>query len=1217
MYRDHRILGWGSAGLDLEAFLRVQQSLFELAPDARYRTDHLRFCTGGLLRLTTLAGTRDGGAFETPMSIVHAVDREGRVTRADNYDIDDRDRALARFAELARGADAPERFANAATAAFRLLIESVIAHDWARYAQLLADDFRMSDRRRVVQLEMDRTGLIAFAREIADGRAIRARSEIVATRGERLALTCSTVEFSDADVGPSEVVFLLLTQVDERGTIVTAVRWDPEDLDAARAELDTRYEAGEATAHWPSWDVMRRFVRAIAHRDFAAVAALCGESMVEYDHRSLAVLGTTRGGEAWAQNFRVLADLSADTAYRVDHFRAGARGFHGHGGWHGTRAGGAYEIPLSAVIELDDRGRIVRADIYDDDGIDEALARFAELSRDTRTPERFTNAVTRLAERFVRVTDARDWQGLENLFAPDLRFDDRRPLLRMELPKEGFLVQFRVLFDVPNAHWTATTLATRGERLAFFRLTLHGDVGDDGGPLEIEHLWIGGVDDDGRCDAIVLFEPGDLDVAYVELDARYVAREGSRYPHLTAIIGEPNRPFVDRDWDAFSAAHAPDFVLHDHRLLGWGTLRGVAAWMRTQQVLAELAPDTRARVNHLAIAEHGVLRWLLVFGTRDGGAFDFEFLRVDEIDASGRIRRIDLFDTGEVDAALARFAELAASGAAPAGSLMTPTAATVAFEQLMRHFDTPGDWDAVRAACSNGFLWEDRRPIVGMSGDVELMIASARERVASGARHERREIIGTAGDRVAISRILWAGGPADGRFEVEFLAVFEIDADGLCCALIFFEADDLRGAQREAWARWAAVDPTVAKITKYAGAVVDAWNAQDPDRMRALLSEDLVAADHRRTGIGPSEGREAYLRSVVALWELAPDSHLEVGLVWLAHAPHAGLYLCRRQGVLPDGGEFVSEFLVLAVVERGLTSRLEVFETDAVDAALARFAELRPDPLRIPPNAVTRAWDRWCAAADAGDRDTIAALYHPSYRSEDRRPLIRLTTDLAAILENDRILAEGGWRPMRTLLATAGDRLALQHVLWRTGAAGGDSEIETLQLSEVDAEGRFVSGATFDPGDRADAFRALSERHLALTRPSAIPQLEARQDAGRDLVRLRAVLPDDFFFHDHRRTGLGRLEGAEAYVRSVAALHELSPDAMVGVPLHFLADEPHGTLSIAHSFGTLADGGAFESVYAMIMLYGPDGMTCVELFELDDLEAAKARFAQLGVTRTG
>ena len=86
------------------------------------------------------------------------------------------------------------------------------------------------------------------------------------------------------------------------------------------------------------------------------------------------------------------------------------------------------------------------------------------------------------------------------------------------------------------------------------------------------------------------------------------------------------------------------------------------------------------------------------------------------------------------------------------------------------------------------------------------MIASARERLASGARHERREIIGTAGDRVVIGRILWAGGPADGRFEVEFLVVSEVDANGLCTAMIFLDPDDLGAAQREASARQAAIE---------------------------------------------------------------------------------------------------------------------------------------------------------------------------------------------------------------------------------------------------------------------------------------------------------------------------------------------------------------------------------------------------------------------------
>src|SRR5678816_658927 len=119
------------------------------------------------------------------------------------------------------------------------------AHDWPGFARLFADDFHMSDRRRVVQLELDRDQYIAFTREVADGRAVRGVSELLATRGERLALGRSTFEFADADVGPSEIAFLILTEVDDRGRIVGYVRWDVDDLDAAYAELGRRWTAGD------------------------------------------------------------------------------------------------------------------------------------------------------------------------------------------------------------------------------------------------------------------------------------------------------------------------------------------------------------------------------------------------------------------------------------------------------------------------------------------------------------------------------------------------------------------------------------------------------------------------------------------------------------------------------------------------------------------------------------------------------------------------------------------------------------------------------------------------------------------------------------------------------------------------------------------------------------------------------------------------------------
>jgi ketosteroid isomerase-like protein len=241
-------------------------------------------------------------------------------------------------------------------------------------------------------------------------------------------------------------------------------------------------------------------------------------------------------------------------------------------------------------------------------------------------------------------------------------------------------------------------------------------------------------------------------------------------------------------------------------------------------------------------------------------------------------------------------------------------------------------------------VWEDRRRIVGLSGDLDLMLASARERLASGARHASRTVVATAGERIAVARVLWAGGPPDGRFEIEFLALHEVNEAGLATAVIFFDADDARAAQREAWTRWARIDPAAAAVTKPLGEMIDAFDAHDSHGFRAALADDLVVEDHRRTGIGRVEGADAYVGSIEALWKLAPDTQVEAGWRWLAHARHGAVTVLKRTGRLPDAGEFESEYLYLLTVADGRVTRLEFFELDAADAALARFESLADLP---------------------------------------------------------------------------------------------------------------------------------------------------------------------------------------------------------------------------------------------------------------------------------
>ena len=96
----------------------------------------------------------------------------------------------------------------------------------------------------------------------------------------------------------------------------------------------------------------------------------------------------------------------------------------------------------------------------------------------------------------------------------------------------------------------------------------------------------------------------------------------------------------------------------------------------------------------------------------------------------------------------------------------------------------------------------------------------------------------------------------------------------------------------------------------------------------------------RHAGLGRIEGADAYVESNVVLWDLAPDQRLSCGWFWPAVAPHGAVVTQRREGTLAEGGAFVSDYLTLLIIENGLITRLELFEIDALDAALARFEEL-------------------------------------------------------------------------------------------------------------------------------------------------------------------------------------------------------------------------------------------------------------------------------------
>ena len=1067
-YRDHRLLGWGTR--DAPEPAQIAQSLVKLAPDVRQRLDHLRLCERGGLQQITYLGTRDGGEFEIVFVAVTEIDSQGRLLCNDTYGVDQLDQARARFDALfAEGAS--HRFANAASRANLELNRCFNVRDWAGIERLASPDLVFDERRRLARNTCGREVWLEQFRVLFDLPASRFTTRLLATRGERLSLSLDSFAGEVADGGgPLELEdHLVLLEVDG-GSIVRMMLFDQGDLDAAYAELDARFEADEDRVHAVYATIMRPFARAIETRDWRPLLALCAPTVVEYDNRGLAVLGTTRGAEAWLENFRVLGELAPDSRYRVDHFRSSAHALCTVGVWIGTREGGPYEMPLVAVLELDVQKRIARGDIFDTEQLEQARARFDELATAARAPARFENAATRQVERTTAAFAARDWQSFGAFFAPEFRNYDRRAMVQLEIDREQFLESYRQIIEITSAPPEHDLLATRGDRLALVLLRWQGAAGDIG-PTEIDWLLVVEVDTRGDGIAGVTFGPGDIDAAYAELDARFEAGEGAVHPRALAAMLGGRRALEARNWEAFAARFARGFVCHDHRVLGWATLQGVAEFVRAQQALVELAPNASSRNDHVAILPRGTFQSGLVLGTRDGGAFEIAVLRVTEIDEHGLICRVDIYDTDQLDQARVRFAELRPTNAAAETMLVHWQAA---FET---GFGT-GDWGPMRALCTPDMVFDDRRRVALLRGDRELMIASVRERAAMGARAVRR-VVETYGDRVALSRTLWSGGPADGPFEIESIAVVEVDTRGRIQAIVLLEGDELPAAQREAARRAAAID--------------------------------------------------------------APPR----------------------------------------------------------------------DPLRIPENAAARNLSLRVRAR--ADEATLRSLAADDFCFDDRGRRALVRGGIEEWLSALRFLVrETGAQGHNELVATAGDRLALHRVTWREAPGQPNFQLVHYRLTEIDAAGKLRALVLFDADQRTDAHAELFERYVA-NGADGMPRGLVdclRGVSDHDLVRVRAALSDDLVIDDHRRAGLGRVEGADAYVASLVAAHELSADLRVDV-LHFAAAERHACAFLARASGTNTVGGAFESFYVALARFRDDKVARFEFFEPEQLDEALARFEAL------
>jgi hypothetical protein len=179
--------------------------------------------------------------------------------------------------------------------------------------------------------------------------------------------------------------------------------------------------------------------------------------------------------------------------------------------------------------------KISRLEVFDEADLDAALARFDELN--TQKPK-LENAASQLDQRFWKYFAARNWDGIAAIADDDICIDDRRRVVNagVERGRDAHLADVRAIAEVVgNQDTTSTVIATRGDRLALTRVrSLNSEL--DGGEVTAEVLCMVEVSEENRTTARIGFDIEDLDSAFAELDARYLAGEAADHAQTWSII---------------------------------------------------------------------------------------------------------------------------------------------------------------------------------------------------------------------------------------------------------------------------------------------------------------------------------------------------------------------------------------------------------------------------------------------------------------------------------------------------------------------------------------------------------------------------------------------------------------------------------------------------------------------------------------------------------
>jgi len=1131
------------------------------------------------------------GAPQDELLQLYGVDEGGRITLQVWFDLDDMDAAIAELDALyARFDDEAHRqerrLENAAGQLGDRFVALFAAHDWDALAQILADDFSLDDRRRLVgsgisdgrdaQTTNNRVMAELFTRNIARTR--------IATRGRNLILT--RLGFSGRDEGSESFLteLLVVVEINDDERIVAGVSFDLDDFDAAIAELDRRYLAGEAAPHQRTWSVIAEGYAALRRGELPPTTP----DAVNIDHRRAAAFAPGEGIEylragwdlghtpkAYVEAVHQLNDLGAVVTHRA----------------YGTSPEGFDAEWRTVLLATVDGDAFSHTEIFDEADVDAALARFDELSRPAR---RLENVASRLYERFKVLFAARDWGAIAERLSESLVSEDRRRVVNSGVRhgRDAMVAELSAMAEV-GLHLTSDVVATRGEHLVLIRVRASGQ-GQGPDSFSFVAFDVNEIDADERLVARIVFDLDDFDAAVAELDRRYLAREAAAHSHAWSVIVRAYWSLIRHELPPTT----PNWVNLDHR-------RGVAfAPGDMTAYLRDILDSEESTSNHIEVVHRlnslGAVFVQVLKGTSQEG-FDAEWRLVTLMTVEGDlVSRAELFDEADLDAAIAKFEQLSR----PVRHL--ENAASQMGDRFLAYF-AAGNWDAMPTILADNYCNDDRRRLVG--GGVrhgrDAQIADMRAVAELWPTRVTSRVVATRGKNVGLTRLSFSTSDAGSeKFVSEIDTVGEIDSDGRIATVVVFDVDEFEAAIAELDARYLASE--AADYAQTWSVIMRAQGSLIRHELPAT-TPDWVNLDHRR-GVAFAPGdMTAYLR---ARWDSEQGLRTYIEIVHRLNNLGA-VFSQVLEATSPEGVDAEWRIVGLITVAGELVDRAEIFDEADLDAAIAKFEQLSR-PVRHLENAASQMGDRFLAYFAADDWDALAEILAEDFCNDDRRRVVGsgVLDGRDAQMANTRATAElFNTNVRRTRIAIRGRNLVLTRLILSARGEGPDAFLtEVLVIIEINADEKIASMVFFDLDDFDAAIAELDARYLAgeAARYSHTWSMITEGYAALNRCEVPATAPDHVSFDHRRAAAFAPGQGVE-YLR---AGWDLGYNAKAHIEaVHRLSDL--GAVVTHSACGTSPQG--FDAEWRTVTLntVNGDAFNRSEIFDEADLDAAIAKFDQL------